>query len=170
MFWSGLLPTSWMLVEITSKEQALLDWAMAVLSTVFHSRGANGVASARATLEALHEVDPDDLQIYIDLVTVNLNAEQLQQIPKCLLNIDPKAPLGPMELSGAYYVRGRTEGLEEGRKEGMQSLVLDLLAARFGRLSQRIQRRVKAITSGEELRKLAGRIAKASSLKELGLV
>jgi hypothetical protein len=58
---------------------------------------------------------------------------------------------------------------EEGREEGMQNLVLHLLGERFGRLSERIQHRVKAIT-GDELRELASRIAQASSLKELGLV
>jgi hypothetical protein len=36
---------------------------------------------------------------------------------KDLLQWDDKDPLGPMELTGAYYVRGYREGLEEGRAQ-----------------------------------------------------
>jgi hypothetical protein len=38
---------------------------------------------------------------------------------KDLLQWDDKDPLGPMELTGAYYVRGHREGLAEGRARGL---------------------------------------------------
>jgi hypothetical protein len=39
---------------------------------------------------------------------------------KDLLQWDDKDPLGPVELTGAYYVRGHREGLEEGRARGIE--------------------------------------------------
>jgi len=57
--------------------------------------------------------------MYHGLVRATLTQEQLAEIPEELLKIDDVDPLGPMELTGAYYVRGHSEGMQEGRSEGL---------------------------------------------------
>ncbi|WP_146658643.1 hypothetical protein [Enhygromyxa salina] len=47
-------------------------------------------------------------------------SRQLARIPQEIRDIDEADPLGPMELTGAYYVRGHREGHEEGLEEGLQ--------------------------------------------------
>jgi predicted transposase YdaD len=65
--------------------------------------------------------------------------------------------------------KGQQEGLQKGRQKGMQEILLDLLRARFRSLPPDIARRVEAITSPRELRRLAKSVLSAGSLEELGL-
>ncbi|HEX9680668.1 MAG TPA: DUF4351 domain-containing protein [Anaerolineales bacterium] len=57
----------------------------------------------------------------------------------------------------------------EGRKEGMRDLVLHLLSQRFGTPSEQVRRRISAITSSQELTRLAERLVQVDSAEELGL-
>ncbi|MCP4664447.1 MAG: hypothetical protein GY856_54380 [bacterium] len=54
-----------------------------------------------------------------------------------------------------------------GEQRGRQELVLDLIGERFGPPTQDIHRRLTAITSPEELTRLATRIFEVSSPEEL---
>jgi hypothetical protein len=110
-----------MLPPITDADQSARDIDRAVLTTMFHIRSPIGVACARATLEALIRVAHPYRKMYRNLVTASLKQEQLEQLPKYLLEWDDEDPLGPMELTGAYYVRGHSEGMEAGRSEGMEA-------------------------------------------------
>ncbi len=60
---------------------------------------------------------------------------------------------------------GRQEGRQEGRLEGMQELVIQLLAERFGSPVEELRRRIAAVTSTQELK----RLAEVESAEELGL-
>jgi hypothetical protein len=109
-----------MLPPIVDIEQALQDVDKAVLSVVFQARSIHGVTCARVALEALLQVAHPHRPVYVDLVHATLTEEQVQQIPKRLFDIDEDAPLGPMELTGAYYTRGLKAGREEGREAGRE--------------------------------------------------
>jgi len=61
------------------------------------------------------------------------------------------------------------EGREEGREEGKRDLLLEQLEHRFGRLPKATVNRVNALTSSEELSRLAARVLDAPSLEDLGL-
>ncbi|MCP4661320.1 MAG: Rpn family recombination-promoting nuclease/putative transposase, partial [bacterium] len=63
--------------------------------------------------------------------------------------------------------RGLERGEQRGRQRGRQELVFDLIGERFGPPTQDIRRRLTAITSPEELTRLAARVFKVSSLEEL---
>jgi len=52
-------------------------------------------------------------------------------------------------------------------QKGRQELVLDLIEERFGPPTQDVRRRLAAITSPEELTRLAARVFEVSSPKEL---
>jgi flagellar biosynthesis/type III secretory pathway protein FliH len=61
------------------------------------------------------------------------------------------------------------EGLEKGIEMGKRDLLLEQLEHRFGPLSKATVKRVQALTSPEELSRLAARVLDAPSLDELGL-
>jgi hypothetical protein len=105
-----------MLPPITDVDQSAKDIGRSVLTTLFHARSAVGVACARATLEALIRVAHPHRKMYRDLVTAALKQDQIELLPRQLLieaglDWDDTEPLGPMELTGAYYVRGLERGL-----------------------------------------------------------
>jgi len=68
-------------------------------------------------------------------------------------------------LAHKYYV----EGLEKGREQGQRELLLHLLTRRFGPLTEATRQRVQALTSSEELSRLAERALDSRSLDGLGL-
>jgi hypothetical protein len=111
-----------MLPPIIDVNQSARDIDRAVLTTMFHVRSPIGVACARATLEALIRVAHPYRKMYRNLVTASLKQEQLEQLPKYLLEWDDEEPLGPMELTGAYYVRGRSEGRSEGLARAIEGV------------------------------------------------
>ena len=68
-----------------------------------------------------------------------------------------------------YMTTWERRGLEKGREEGSRQVLLRLLGARFGPLSEDVKRRVEAIGSAERLNQIADQILVAHSLEELGL-
>lgn len=60
-------------------------------------------------------------------------------------------------------------GRKEGRKEGMEQVLLHLLSKRFGPLPESVRRRVETINSLDRLTELAERVLSAHSLEEMGL-
>jgi flagellar biosynthesis/type III secretory pathway protein FliH len=61
------------------------------------------------------------------------------------------------------------EGLQKGREEGKRDLLLEQIERRFGPLPEATVLRVRALTSPEELSRLAARVLDAPSLEALGL-
>jgi hypothetical protein len=125
-----------LLPPIVDADRAAADVERAVLTTVFHIRSSNGLSCALAALQALHglRMAHEHAKIYRSLVRASMTPTQIRQTPKELLEWDDEDPLGPMELSGAYYVRGHREGRTEGRQEGRlaeaRRVVLRVLARR----------------------------------------
>jgi hypothetical protein len=118
-----------MLPPIIDVDQSMKDIDKSVLTTLFHAGSNMGVACARATLEALLEVAHPQGKLYRSLVNAALTTEQRELLPRELLaeqglDWDDNAELGPMELTGAYYVRGRSEGRAEGRAEGRMEVLV----------------------------------------------
>ncbi len=63
--------------------------------------------------------------------------------------------------------RGLQEGEKKGKQEGQQELVLNLIGERFGPPAQDVCQRLNAITSPEELTRLAARVFQVSTPDEL---
>ena len=66
-------------------------------------------------------------------------------------------------------IRWHNSVKREGRVEGMQRLLLNLMKQRFGPLPLPVRRQIREISSVSELEGLAGRLLTASSLADLGL-
>lgn len=63
---------------------------------------------------------------------------------------------------------GRQEGREEGRAEGRRRLILDLIATKYGPLTDAVVERVNAL-SPSELDRVGREILTANTLEELRL-
>jgi flagellar biosynthesis/type III secretory pathway protein FliH len=63
---------------------------------------------------------------------------------------------------------GRQEGKQVGMQEGKRALLLEQLDRRFGPLPEATVKGVHALTSSEELSRLAARVLDAPSLDDLG--
>jgi len=68
---------------------------------------------------------------------------------------------------------GRQEGRREGRREGqilsLQTMLLQQMTVRFGRLPARVRRQIEEISSLQELRKLGRKVLRAKTLQDMGL-
>ncbi|PRP97888.1 hypothetical protein ENSA5_31210 [Enhygromyxa salina] len=156
-----------MLPPIHDVEQAAKDIDRAVLTAVFHARSELGVACIRATLEAMRKVAHKHRRVYGDLMRAMMTEEQLEQIPERLFEIDDEAPLGPMELTGAYYVRGHREGREEGRCAEARKLILRVLERRSVALDEDQRHRIETASDLSTLETWLDRALTASSTAEL---
>ena len=90
-----------------------------------------------------------------------------QEEYEALLAEEGGAKVAIMETTWAD--RLRAEGVEQGREQGKRELLLEQLERRFGPLSQATVQRVRAISSSDELSRLAGHVLDAGSLDDLGL-
>ena len=156
-----------MLPVILTVEDALEDWPMAVLSSVFHATSDHAVASVRATLEALHRLAPEDVQVYIDLMLSPLSPEQVEALPQTLLQYDPNWEMGPMEKRSGFYLRGKAEGLEQGRLAAKREMVSHVLACRSMTVSPAQQEQLEACADVEVLDRWLDLALRAASAEEV---
>jgi hypothetical protein len=166
-----------MLPPITQTQVALSDLHKAVLTAVFQARSSEGVACARATLDALRQssLASEERRIYHRLVTASLKQEQLDQIPQEMLDMDEVDPLGPMELTGAYYTRGHREGLEKGLEQGReqgrrlaaQQLLQRVLRRRDLELDEVRRERIETCEDLSQLEQWLDRALTARSLSDV---
>ena len=162
-----------MLPPILHARQAAADIDRAVLTAAFHARSKLGVACVRATLEAMTdridelELACPHLPVYRGIMHAVLTDEQLKQIPKRLLDIDAEAPLGPMELTSAYYVRGQREGQRKGQRAAIRTNLVRVLEARGLELDPGQRERIEACEEIERLEQWFERALVATSLERV---
>jgi hypothetical protein len=63
-------------------------------------------------------------------------------------------------------LKGHKEGHKEGRVEGQRDILLDLMQKRFGRVPQRIRRRLAALQP-DEIREATLRVLDAQRIDDL---
>lgn len=73
------------------------------------------------------------------------------------------------QMTTTWEARGIAKGEARGIAKGQRDLVLSLLSDRFGRVTQRIRRKLESLTA-EELRELATRIYRVDSIDDLNLL
>ncbi len=75
---------------------------------------------------------------------------------------------GVKNMRATWFDQGVEKGLEKGREEGRRETLRDLLEARFGPLSKRVQRRLQSLPP-EQVASMVKQVLEAKSLRELGL-
>jgi predicted transposase YdaD len=152
-----------------------LSWGLAGLMR----RGKLSAALHRLScLEPMTRADLTDKQrfLLVNLVETYIQLDEAEQGEyEALLAARGHEEVAAMEMTWAGKIAHEAretalrEGLQKGREEGKRDLLLDLLEHRFGRLPRVTVNRVNALTSSEELSRLAARVLDAPSLEDLGL-
>ena len=156
-----------------------LAWGLAGLMR----KGKLSAARHRlACLEPMTTAELTDKQrfLLVNLVETYVQLDEAaQEEYEALLTDKEHEEVATMELTWAGKIAHEArqearetalqEGLQKGREEGKRDLLLDLLEHRFGRLPRATVNRVNALTSSEELSRLAARVLDAPSLEDLGL-
>lgn len=152
-----------------------LAWGLAGLMR----RGKLSAARHRlACLEPMTRADLTDKRrfLLVNLVETYIELDEAaQEEYDALLAEKGHEKVATMEMTWADRLRqeGREEAresaLQEGIEKGKRELILDLLQHRFGPLPKASVKRVQALTSSEELSRLAARVLDAPNLEDLGL-
>jgi hypothetical protein len=148
-----------------------LAWGLAGLM----KRGEMTAAGHRlACLEPIAVAELTDRQRYLLVNCVETYIEldpAAQEEYEALLAERGNEEVATMEMTWADRLRqeGFEVGIREGIEEGKRDVLLDLLERRFGPLPGVTVRRVRSLTSSEELSRLAARVLDAPSLEDLGL-
>lgn len=112
-------------------------------------------------VETYVQLNESEREAYETLLDHEENREVAAMERTLLTTLDRAAQRG--------FAEGKQEGKQEGRAEGKRELLLDLLGRRFGPLPDATVQRVQALTSPEELSRLAERVFDARSLDDLGI-
>ena len=98
---------------------------------------------------------------------LSLRAKEYLSFQREVDNIeDRQLKVRVMELMTEWQRKGRQEGREEGRREGQRGVIEQLLAARFGPVTQGVRRRLKRLSAGQ-LEALARVLLDFNSLADL---
>ena len=153
-----------------------LAWGLAALM----KRGEMTVAGLRlACLRPITAAELTDRQRFLLVNCVETYIEldpPAQEEYEALLAELGNEEVATMEMTWADRLRqegfevGIREGIEEGKEVGKRDLLLEQLESRFGPLPQATVKRVRSLTSSEEVSRLAARVLDAPSLEDLGLL
>jgi hypothetical protein len=124
-------------------------------------------------VETYVQLNESQREAYETLLDREENREVAAMERTLLTTLDRAAQQGYAEGLERGIEKGMEKGLAEGelkgREQGKRELLLDLLGRRFGPLPDATVQRVQALSSPEELSRLAERVLDARSLDDLGL-
>ena len=121
------------------------------------------VACYRKLLDYLPTLTRRQINIIVYSVEtyLSLSAEEEQVYQRLIRGFHPE--VNEM-ITNPLIERGRQEGIQQGK----QSMLLQLLNAKFGVLSEPVVQEIRAITSEQELNRLSLRVLTANSIDEMG--
>jgi len=111
-----------------------------------------------------------NLIVYAVETYLNLTDEEEQVYFRLIREIYPEVSemiTNPLIEQGRQ--QGRQQGIQQGVQQGKQSLLLQLLGAKFGKLPTSIDQKIRAITNEQELDMFSVRVLTANSLDEVGI-
>lgn len=142
--------------EVTDEAQALSDPELAVLSAMAHGKDPDANKSAQiglAAWRAVRDLDEDRSTMYVDIISHSLS----EAARRAMQAMDPRKYEYQSEFARRYVAQGEAKG--------RATLVIRLLALRFGPLAQQVEARV-AEASVEELDQIGERLLTAQTLDE----
>jgi hypothetical protein len=158
---------------VSDLQQAKENVELAVLSAIEHGRSRDVALAARiaaAAIVASADIDAERSRLYLDLILISLanNSPQVLENTMNSLGYEYQS-----DFARRYVAQGRAEGKAEGKAEGRAEgkaegrveLILRLLAARFGPLTEEALARVRS-ASDAELDVMAERMLTAQTLED----
>nr|WP_298717613.1 DUF4351 domain-containing protein [uncultured Steroidobacter sp.] len=143
--------------EVLDAVDAALDPELTVLSAMAHGHDPDVTKAARIAALAQGvsaELDADRSRLYLDLV-INSVSEAVRKVLSQTM----------LPFKYEYQSDFAKHYVAEGRAQGRTAVVVRLLTARFGSLSEEVKQQI-ASKSSEELDAIADRLLTAASLEE----
>jgi hypothetical protein len=164
-----LLPAlSYLVIEPAHLDEETLDQPDNLAAAFFRikeARAPEDLLSLAAPLSrTLAGEDEADLRrVFIDLLVETLRSV----FPE--VTIPRIKDLEELSMLEENMMRWRNSVKKEGKVEGIQRLLLNLMKQRFGSVPPPVRRQIREISSVSELEDLAGRLLTADSISDLGL-
>jgi hypothetical protein len=146
---------------ITALQDAQENVELAVLSAIEHGQSPDSLLAARiatAAILASAAIDVERSRLYLDLIQISLS-KNIPEAFETAMNSLGYEYQG--DFARRYYGQGKAEGKAEGRIE----IILELLALRFGPLTEATQARVRG-AQDVQLNAVAERMLTAKTLEE----
>jgi hypothetical protein len=146
---------------ITALRDAQENVELAVLSAIEHGQSPGSLLAERiatAAILASAAIDVERSRLYLDLIQMSLS-KNIPEAFETAMN-----SLG-YEYQGDFARRYYGQGKAEGKAEGRMELILELLALRFGPLTEAAQARVRG-SQDVQLTAVAERMLTAKTLEE----
>jgi hypothetical protein len=152
---------------ITDPDQARQHPELAVLSARIHGNTRQAGAVFRALQVALADIDPNDAQLYYDLLLDGLEP-WAQDIFKELTTVTAVIPNDPRAVNLRRWLEGATaEAHAQGEARGKARAVVAVLAARGVEIPDHVRERISCCTDLGQLDTWIRRAATARTVKEL---
>lgn len=154
---------------VTALEDAQENVELAVLSAIEHGQSTDiPLAKRIATVAILASagIDAERSRLYLDLIQIFLapNTPEAFETTMNSLGYEYQG-----DFSRRYFGQGKAEGIAEGKAEGKaegrMELILELLAFRFGPLTEAAQARVRG-AQDVQLNVVAERMLTAKTIEE----
>ena len=148
-----------------------LAWALAALMNPGKlSRAELKAACLRRIAEARIVAGRDLLVECVETYLPLLTSEEVSEYAICDTGGGNRTMrVADMSIEQLYRAETRRWALRKGREEGARTVLLHLLAQKFGPVPASVQQRVEEIDSVARLTRLAERVLTAGSLEDLGL-
>ena len=148
--------------EVTDEAVALADPELAVLSAMAHGQDGDADKALRIAVAAMAAsvgLDAERSTLYFDLVAASLS----EAARKALQSMDPAKYEYQSEFARRYIAKGEEP---RAKPRGRTELLLQLLALRFGRLSEDVVARVRTASSAQ-LDRFAERVLSAKTIDDV---
>lgn len=144
----------------------LLDWRdfvnrpNPVVSALMAKMNIAEKDRARVKLECIRllatlKLDQAKMQLIAGFIDtyLRLNAQEVEEFEKELQELAPQDKEAMMQLTTSWEEKGRQEGIQQGKQQGMASLITHQIERRFGPLDETVQERIHSL-SPEQLEQL----------------
>lgn len=147
---------------VTQAAAARRSPELAVLSTLVHGQGSDGLAVARAAVAGLQRLDEPKAKLYLDVILNALGRTDRSSLERHVIeNYTVRSP-----LIRRLMKEGEREGLQKGIEKGERRLLLRQLRRRFGALPPWAEERVE-LAPLEQVEAWADALLTATSLDEV---
>jgi hypothetical protein len=138
---------------------------LALLSVRAHAHGEGGLDVARAALEAIIPLDPDQRDTYHDILMAWLPEALREELMMTAKSLYPQSDFA-REHFGKGRAEGRVEGRVEGQVEALAAVLRRQLTLRFGHIPAPLEQRLHA-ADADTLLRWAERILTAATPDEV---
>jgi hypothetical protein len=145
---------------ILDEEAARQDPELAVLSAMAHGHKEVGASIARTVMAAMGGLDEERVRLYVDLTIASLGEAARGALETLMQS-------GTYEYQSEFARKYVAQGREEGRHEGEQTALLEVLDARGFQVGEEMRQRILGCKDLSQLKLWLRKAVSVQSIQEL---